>query len=82
MIKWIQSGLFGTAITLTFATTGSATIIPVPISNVESGVIRVAEGCGEGFWRGPHGHCHPFAKGRECPRGYHLGAEGKKCWPN
>lgn len=41
-----------------------------------------AEGCGAGFWRGPHGHCHPFAVNRACPRGYHLGPEGKKCWPN
>jgi Spy/CpxP family protein refolding chaperone len=41
-----------------------------------------AEGCGPGFWRGPGGHCHPFAVNRACPVGYHLGPEGKRCWPN
>ena len=41
-----------------------------------------AEGCGPGFWRGSGGHCHPFAVNRACPVGYHLGPEGKRCWPN
>jgi hypothetical protein len=41
-----------------------------------------AEGCGPGFWRGPGGDCHPFAVNRACPVGYHLGPEGKRCWPN
>ncbi len=35
-----------------------------------------------GFWRGPAGHCHPFATNRMCPRGYHLGPEGRRCWPD
>ena len=43
---------------------------------------NAAEGCGPGFWRGPGGHCHPFAVNRACPVGYHLGPEGKRCWPN
>lgn len=45
-------------------------------------VTLVAEGCGPGMWRGPHGMCHPYAQGRFCPRGYHLGPEGHRCWPN
>lgn len=45
-------------------------------------VTLVAEGCGPGFWRGPNGNCHPYARGHFCPRGYHLGAEGRRCWPN
>ena len=38
--------------------------------------------CGPGWWRGPEGHCHPMATDRACPRGYHLGPEGKRCWSN
>jgi len=45
-------------------------------------IVKVAEGCGPRFWRGPGGRCHPFAVGRACPVGYHLGPEGKRCWPN
>ena len=45
-------------------------------------VTLVAEGCRPGWWRGPVGHCHPMAVGRACPRGYHLGPEGHRCWPN
>ncbi len=48
----------------------------------ERGIVRVAEGCGPGFWRGPAGVCHPFAVARACPVGYHLGPEGQRCWPN
>ncbi|MDR3493887.1 MAG: hypothetical protein P4L82_04735 [Ancalomicrobiaceae bacterium] len=43
---------------------------------------QAAERCGAGFWRGPHGVCHPYAHNRLCPRGYHIGPEGKRCWPN
>jgi hypothetical protein len=46
------------------------------------GIVRVAEGCGPGFWRGPAGYCHPFAVARACPVGYHLSPEGQRCWPN
>lgn len=64
------------------ATAASAGIAPAPVEPVGNSVIKVAEGCGPGFWRGPEGHCHPMAVNRACPRGYHLGPEGKRCWPN
>jgi len=60
---------------------GEADIAPAPLSNATP-IIKVAGGCGAGWWRGPEGHCHPMAVGRACPPGYHLGPEGKKCWPN
>jgi len=74
--------LVGTLLACGLATAASAGVFPVQRSNSDSLVITVAEGCGPGFWRGPHGYCHPFANGRACPRGYHLGAEGRRCWPN
>jgi hypothetical protein len=64
------------------ATTADATVMPAPIATADSAVIKVAEGCGPGWWRGPGGRCHPFAVGRRCPPGYHIGPEGRRCWPD
>ena len=82
MTNVMKTTFLGAALALTLSTAASAMVAPAPIDNARSVVVQVAEGCGEGFWRGPGGKCHPFAKGRECPRGYHIGPEGKKCWPN
>jgi hypothetical protein len=59
---------------------GAAITVAAPPS--EHRIIRVAQGCGPGFWRGPAGFCHPFAMARACPVGYHLGPEGQRCWSN
>jgi hypothetical protein len=74
--------ILGTAMTLCLATAAGAGVIPAPLGNDDSVVIKVAEGCGPGYWRGPAGRCHPFAMNRACPPGYHLGPEGRRCWPN
>jgi hypothetical protein len=67
---------------LGLATAANAGVTPAPVGNAASPIVKVAEGCGPGFWRGPGGRCHPFAVNRACPPGYHLGPEGKRCWPN
>jgi len=72
----------GAALAFGLATAAGAAVTPVQISNTNSAIVKVAEGCGPGFWRGPGGRCHPFAEGRLCPRGYHIGPEGRRCWPN
>jgi hypothetical protein len=77
----VRSILLSAVLTLGLATAASAGITPAPIGS-GSVIIKVAEGCGPGFWRGPQGHCHPMAVGRACPPGYHLGPEHKRCWPN
>jgi len=64
------------------AATSSAAAIPVQVGPNADLTIKVAEGCGPGFWRGPGGRCHPFAVNRACPPGYHLGPERRRCWPN
>ena len=74
--------VIGAALALALATAAGAAVTPVQIGNASSAVIKVAEGCGPGFWRGPSGQCHPFAVGRACPRGFHLGPEGRRCWPD
>ena len=78
----IRSIMVSSALALVLTTAASAAMAPAPLSYTNSPVIRAAEGCGAGFWRGPQGRCHPFAVNRACPPGYHLGPEGKKCWPN
>jgi hypothetical protein len=71
----------GAALSLSVMTAAFASS-PISPPAAGSDITRVAEGCGEGFWRGPNGHCHPYAHGRACPRGYHLGNERHRCWPN
>src|ERR1700744_5938083 len=78
----IRTIALGAALAFSLATASNAAILPAPVGTPSDLLIKVAEGCGPGFWRGPHGHCRPFAVNRACPPGYHLGPEGKKCWPN
>ena len=81
--RMTMKGLFfGVAFAFGVSTAVSAAMTPAPLGTIDSAVIKVAEGCGPGFWRGPGGRCHPFAASRACPRGYHLGPEGRRCWPN
>ncbi len=75
--------VLGAALAFGLATAAGAAFMPPALTgNAASAVVKVAEGCGAGFWRGPEGRCHPFAVGRACPRGYHLGPQGKRCHPN
>jgi len=78
----IRALLLGAALAFTAAAIANAAVVSAPISTGDSVLIKVAEGCGPGRWRGPGGRCHPFAVGRACPPGYHLGPEGRRCWPN
>ena len=51
-------------------------------------VIQVFGGCGPYGHRGPWGGCRPggqwggYRPGRSCPRGFHIGPYGQRCWPN
>jgi hypothetical protein len=79
----VRSLTLTAALVMGLATVASAGVIPSPVGNNSHGLVTpVAEGCGPGWWRGPEGRCHPMARGRLCPRGYHLGPEGGRCWPN
>jgi hypothetical protein len=78
----LRSIILSATLAFGLATAANAGVIATPIGKTDSLVVKVAEGCGPGMWRGPHGGCHPMAVGRACPRGYHLGPEGKRCRPN
>jgi hypothetical protein len=78
----LRSVILGATLVFGLATAASAGIMATPVAKPDGLVVKVAEGCGPGFWRGPGGRCHPMAMNRACPPGYHLGPEGKRCWPN
>jgi hypothetical protein len=79
----IRTIALGVALAFSFATASSAAIMPVPVGPSSDLTIKVAEGCGPGFWRGEGGRCHPMVgPNRFCPPGYHIGREGHRCWPN
>jgi hypothetical protein len=82
MKEMIRSILLSGALALGLATAANAGVMPAPVASPDGVIIKVAEGCGPGWWRGPGGRCHPFAVGRACPPGYHLGPHGRRCWPN
>ena len=65
----IKSIVLSAALALGFATAASAGVTPAPITNPDSVIVKVAEGCGPGWWRGPGGRCHPMAMNRACPPG-------------
>lgn len=72
------------------ATGANAAFVPHSVGTFDSPVVKVGEGCGRGMWRGPRGGCNRFygpggnRRGTpyECPRGFHIGPGGARCWPN
>jgi hypothetical protein len=68
----VRSLILGAAMVIGIATIANAGFAPTAIGNADKSVIRIAEECGPGWWRGPEGRCHPMAKGRVCPKGYTL----------
>ena len=78
----VKAIILSGALAFGLVSAASAGIAYTPIAKPDPAVVKVAEGCGPGMWRGPAGRCHPMAVGRACPPGYHLGPEGRKCWPN
>jgi hypothetical protein len=61
--------------------TVAAQAMPVTSLNAASDtmITRVAQGCGPGMHRGPHGACRPVFS---CPRGWHPGPHGRQCFRN
>ena len=54
----------------------------------DASIIQVYGGCGPYGHRGPYGGCRAggqaggYGRGRACPRGFHLGRGGRRCWPS
>jgi hypothetical protein len=79
--------LLAAIIALMMVPLAHATTLPVHGSGA-SAVVRVAEGCGNGWWRDPSGACHPFStpygtnRGTTigCPPGWYIGPYNR-CYP-
>jgi hypothetical protein len=69
------------AIGLSLAAVSASRAMPLaPLDRaMSSDTIRVAQGCGPGWHRGPGGACRPLYN---CPRGWHSGPFGKRCFRN
>jgi len=53
-----------------------APIAPAASAAASGELIQVAQGCGPGLHRGPHGVCRPMFG---CPRGWRPGPYGRRC---
>ena len=63
----------------------SAQASPAPRVTPASSIILVEGDCGRDAHRDERGVCRPNwreMEGRECPRGWHIGPDGRRCWPN
>ena len=79
----LAAGLASGALCLPMAALAFPSAPTDSMSSVELAPTFVAEGCGPGFHRGPGGRCFPNEEPRRvCPRGTHLGPEGRECRPN
>jgi hypothetical protein len=73
------------AAALVSPTFAAPTVAP-PASSASS-IIMVEGGCGRDYHRDERGSCRPNWRewepgSRACPPGWHLGPEGRRCWPN
>jgi len=53
------------------ATLCKAAVMPLPLTEGASPIIRIAEGCGDQRWRDEYGHCHWFKNPYGTDRGTH-----------
>lgn len=71
-----------------FANAQTRPILEQSPSGINPNIVLVYGGCGPYGHRGPYGGCRPggqyggYHRGYACPRGFHLGAYGRHCWPN
>jgi hypothetical protein len=71
------------AVALVTPIQAAQTVAPEP--TVSNPIILAEGGCGRDYHRDYAGYCRPNWRdwdGRACPPGWHLGPEGRRCWPN
>jgi len=75
----------GLVMAAALATSTQAMQTVAPRTSGTSPMILVEGGCGPDYHRDDRGYCRPNWREHDhgvCPRGYHLGPEGRRCWPN
>jgi hypothetical protein len=86
--RWRQEAnmkvFLGLIMAAALALPAQAGLTVVPGASGAGSVILVEGGCGPDGHRDRDGYCRPnWHEDRGvCPRGYHLGGEGRRCWPN
>ena len=79
-----MKAVFGWLLAVTLAVPAFAAAPPMAGGAGFSPIVRVEGGCGRDEHRDRDGYCRPNYREERpiCPRGYHLGDDGRKCWPN
>jgi hypothetical protein len=78
----VRSILLSAGLALSLSAVAHASFTPAPLATVDNAIVRVAQACPPGSLQGPLGRCAPLAVNGRCPAGYHIGALGRRCWPN
>jgi len=86
----IKSLLVSAVLALAVTSNAGAAMLAAPFADGDSAIVRVADGCGPGFFRGPGGYCHrmrgpymaPVYRPFMCPPGMHPGRYDRRCFPN
>lgn len=87
-MRMLISALLGAGMTLAIGAQAQAAMPVQSLANPGVDVLQVFAGCGPFGHRGPFGGCRPggqlggYVPGRACPRGFHLGPYGRRCFPN
>ena len=86
----IRASVLSAALGFGLATSAGAALSPAPLGGGDPAIVKVAEGCGAGWRRGPGGYRHrppPYDGGLRgarfaCPPGMQVGPYGHRCWPS
>jgi hypothetical protein len=73
-IKGVGLGAILAAGLTLVAASADAAILPAPVGN-DAGIVKIAQGCGPGRWRGPGGWCRGPGYGPGPGWGWH-----RHCW--
>jgi hypothetical protein len=71
----IKAFVFGMGLALGISTVASAAMLPSLVGGGDTGIVKVAQGCGPGWHRGPYGRCHPMGYVHPYYHPYHH-----HCW--
>lgn len=86
----IKSLLMSAVLALAVTSNANAAMVAAPLGADDSAIVRVAQGCGPGYYRGPAGYCRhmrgpymaPAYRPYMCPPGMHRGRYDRRCLPN
>ena len=56
----LKTLILGAVLVLSSGAFANAAMLPAPVGTGDGAIIRVADGCGGGWYRGPAGRCRPI----------------------